>query len=428
MGRVRLEGYLEVPPERVFQVATALPTHIALTRAEPGCVSFEVTQSQTIPEHFLVSEVFLDQAAFDYHQARAGASAWAEATVGLHRHYTITVEGEQERASGATAPSPPGDQQPSDSGGRIRFPVPDVVRRRAVSEGEAGLTWLATLDDVLTSLEQDWAVTIGPALPGGTAAYVAEASTETGDIVILKLSTPGTAAGRHEAEVLRRADGRGYARLLRHDPARHAMLLERLGDRLDSLDLPYERQVDIMCATLLQAWAPVPDDLACPTGADKANGLAQSILALWHGAGQPCAQAVIDTALMYCKDRAAAYRPESAVLAHGDPHPANIMALPDSDPVQFRFIDPDGLAIEPAYDLGVLLRAWHEGIEGRHAHDIARSHVRHLTRRTQVPSEPIWQWGYIERVSTGLHLLQIGQIAEGRAYLDVAEAITSTMG
>jgi streptomycin 6-kinase len=309
-----------------------------------------------------------------------------------------------------------------------RFPVPDIVRRRAASEGEAGLAWLANLDDVLGGLEQDWGLTIGPALPGGTAAYVAEATTETGEIFILKLGTPGTAVGRHEAEVLRCADGRGYARLLRHDPDRHAMLLERLGERLDTLELPYERQIDIMCATLLQAWMPAPADLPCPTGADKANSLAQAILALSYGAGQPCAQAVIDMALMYCQDRAAAYRPENAVLAHGDPHPANVLAVPEGEPQQFRFIDPDGLAIEPAYDLGVLLRAWHEGIAGRHAHDIARSHVRHLTRRTQVPSEAIWQWGYIERVSTGLHLLQIGQIEEGRAYLDVAEAITSTMG
>jgi streptomycin 6-kinase len=309
-----------------------------------------------------------------------------------------------------------------------RFPVPDVVSRRAVSEGEAGLAWLADLDDVLASLERDWGLTIGPALPGGTAAFVAEATTQTGEIFILKLGTPGTLVGRHEADVLRRADGRGYVKLLRHDHDRHAMLLERLGERLDTLELPYERQIDIMCATLLRAWMPAPADLPCPTGADKANSLAQAILTLSYGASQPCAQAVIDLALMYCQDRAAAYRPESAVLAHGDPHPANVLVLPDSEPLQFRFIDPDGLAIEPAYDLGVLLRAWHEGIAGRHAHDIARSHVRHLTRRTQVPSEAIWQWGFIERVSTGLHLLQLGQIEEGRAYLDVAEAITSTMG
>ena len=91
MGRVRLEGYLEVPPERITQVVAALPAHIALTRAEPGCLAFEVSQSATTPGHFLVAETFVDQAAFDLHQARTRASAWAEVTAGLNRHYTVTV-------------------------------------------------------------------------------------------------------------------------------------------------------------------------------------------------------------------------------------------------------------------------------------------------------------------------------------------------
>ena len=36
--------------------------------------------------------------------------------------------------------------------------------------------------------------------------------------------------------------------------------------------------------------------------------------------------------------------------------------------------------------------------------------------------EAIWQWGVIERVSTGLFLLRTGQACEGRDCLRVAEA------
>ena len=305
----------------------------------------------------------------------------------------------------------------------VRFPVPDLVRRRAAFEGEAGLAWLASLDDTLASLEHDWKLAIGPANPGGSAAFVAEATRPDGEILIIKVSTPTTDAGRNEADVLRSAGGKGYVTLIRHDEQRHAMLLEKLGDRLDAHDLPYREQIDIMCATLLQAWMPVPKGTIYPNGADKANGLAEATVRMWYAASQPCAQKVLDTALMYCRDRAAAYHPEAAVLAHGDPHPANILAAPQAS-TGFKFIDPDGLAIEPAYDLGVLLRAWHEGIEGRHAHDIARSHARHLTSRTQVPAEAIWQWGYIERVSTGLHLMELGETTKGREFLAVAEALT----
>jgi quinol monooxygenase YgiN len=83
---------LEVTAERIAAVLAALPDHIALTRAEPGCLAFEVTQSIDNPRHFLVSEIFTDQAAFDAHQRRAAASPWARITAGLERHYTITTQ------------------------------------------------------------------------------------------------------------------------------------------------------------------------------------------------------------------------------------------------------------------------------------------------------------------------------------------------
>ena len=309
----------------------------------------------------------------------------------------------------------------------VRFPLPDIVRRRAESEGLTGRDWIASLDENLSALEHEWDLTIGEALPGGSTAFVAEAVNAAGETFIIKLATPASLIGRHEVTVLAIARGKGYVRLIRQDAARNAMLLEPLGASLAEHDLPYRNKIDIMCATLLDAWMPVPAGYAYVTGAEKANDLAMTMLRLWQELGRPCSQAVLDTALMYCRDRAAAWRPENAVLAHGDPHPANILEVPESDGKRWKFIDPDGLAIEPAYDLGVLLRAWHEGLAGRHAHDIGRSYARHLTTRTQVPAEAIWQWGYIERVSTGLHLMEIGELEQGRQYLTVSEALQQSV-
>jgi len=41
---------------------------------------------------FLVSEAFVDQQAFDAHQARAKVSDWAKASQGIPREYSIKVE------------------------------------------------------------------------------------------------------------------------------------------------------------------------------------------------------------------------------------------------------------------------------------------------------------------------------------------------
>ncbi|MHA6690851.1 putative quinol monooxygenase [Devosia sp. A449] len=90
-GQIHLTGYVEIPADRLAAVLQALPEHIALTRAEPGCLSFEIVHSADDPTRLLVAELFTDQAAFDAHQHRAGASAWARITAGLPRHYTITT-------------------------------------------------------------------------------------------------------------------------------------------------------------------------------------------------------------------------------------------------------------------------------------------------------------------------------------------------
>ena len=86
---VYLEGHIDVPADRLAEVSAALPDHIALTRAEPGCLRFDVTPSPNIPGRFDVSEAFSDQAAFDAHQSRAKSSAWAEITAGIPRDYRI---------------------------------------------------------------------------------------------------------------------------------------------------------------------------------------------------------------------------------------------------------------------------------------------------------------------------------------------------
>ncbi len=88
--KIQLSGYMDVTPDRIEAVAKALIDHIALTRAEAGCLSFEVIPSPDVQGRFLVEETFVDRVAFDQHQTRAGTSPWAEITTGLPRDYTIT--------------------------------------------------------------------------------------------------------------------------------------------------------------------------------------------------------------------------------------------------------------------------------------------------------------------------------------------------
>lgn len=90
---VRLQGFLICASlAEADRVSHLLPEHIRLTRAEPGCLSFEVLRSHEDPARFAVSELFRDREAFAAHQARVKASRWGRETQGIERQYRIEDE------------------------------------------------------------------------------------------------------------------------------------------------------------------------------------------------------------------------------------------------------------------------------------------------------------------------------------------------
>ena len=300
--------------------------------------------------------------------------------------------------------------------------IPAPVRLKALAAGDIGATWLAGLRHTLSDLAQSWRLTLGQALAGGTEALVVEASMADGRQAVVKLfppAPPSVAAG--ELETLLAAGGRGYAAVYAYDEARAAVLLERLGVPLAALGLPVDAQIVIICETLKQAWATPPNGAPFTNGVEKARGLSDFIETTWHTLGKPCPEQIIATALRYAASRAQRFDLRSAVLAHGDAHAFNTLLVPGSAPQRFKFIDPDGLFIERAYDLAIPMREWSDDLLAGDPLGRAVQRCRRLAALTGVDEEAIWQWGFIERVSTALLCLRVG-LAGGRDMLAVAEA------
>lgn len=89
MPRIQLTGILICAnDEQAAIVATQLPRHIELTRAEAGCIRFDVTPTDD-PLVWDVAELFATEDAFRAHQERVAASAWRAATAGIERKYSI---------------------------------------------------------------------------------------------------------------------------------------------------------------------------------------------------------------------------------------------------------------------------------------------------------------------------------------------------
>ncbi len=86
---VTLTGFIVVPAGDRATLLPLLDEHIRLTRAEPGCLAFSVTETAPGSGTFTVAERFRDRAAFEAHQARSTSSNWGAATRHLQRSYTV---------------------------------------------------------------------------------------------------------------------------------------------------------------------------------------------------------------------------------------------------------------------------------------------------------------------------------------------------
>lgn len=293
----------------------------------------------------------------------------------------------------------------------------DVVRNRAIAEGHG--QWVDDLPDLVRCLERDWSIEVGRSYDEGTEAFVAAVAMADGSPAVLKVLVPRRGGGidDHEATVLRLADGDGCPVLHRDDPARGALLMERLGPSIFALGLPYEQRLPILCDAASRIWRPATDS-GLPTGAAKAAWLGEFITTTWAELDEPCARRTVDHAVGCAERRRAAHDDERAVLVHGDVHQWNALQAGDT----FKLVDPDGLLAEAEYDLGVMLR---EDPDEPLAADTMAT-AQWMAGRLGLDPIAIWEWGVVERVSTGLVTTKIGLQPVGRQMLALADRIAAT--
>lgn len=302
------------------------------------------------------------------------------------------------------------------------------VMDRALSLGEPGKQWISALDATVRTLEEQWNISVSSSLSGGTHAFVAYADRENGERCVLKLDVPeepDAASFIREIRTLQIADGQSYTKLLTYDIEKRACLMERLGMPLSKLQLPVSRQIEILCQTLKKAWQiPVEQAAELSSGSDSIAWFRGHIVNSWEAFGKPCSETAVQRGLCCLQSRKDALDGGEQVLVHGDVHSNNTLAVLD-DESSFKFIDPDGIFYEKAYDLGVLMREW---IDDYRADPIGQAihRCRFLHELTEVPELGIFDWGYLQTLSTGLVLLQIGQRAYGMDMLRLAEIWAET--
>lgn len=212
-------------------------------------------------------------------------------------------------------------------------------------------------------------------------------------LILLKMDMPENLGGEFSRgmAVLRQAKGQGYS---------------------------VKKQLEIICSALEKAWKIPAADMDLPSGRDSVTWFREFIGETWERLNHPCSQQVIKQAFAYLQSREDSMNPADFVLLHGDAHGGNTLITLSGD--DYKFIDPDGIFYEKAYDLGVLMREWVEDYQ-EDPLTSGKQRCEYLHQLTGVPSQAIWEWGYLQTVSTAFVLLQIGQQETGQQILRVAE-------
>jgi streptomycin 6-kinase len=172
--------------------------------------------------------------------------------------------------------------------------------------------------------------------------------------------------------------------------------------------------LSLLCATAARVWRPAAG-WGLPTGAEKGRWLIELVTSLWEDLDHPCSERALDDARACAARRVAAHDDERALLVHGDVHQWNLLEARDA----WKLVDPDGLLAEPEYDLGILMREDPDDLLTGDPFERARL----LAAWTGLDADAIWEWGAIERLSTGLWCTKLGLQPVGREMLAAADHV-----
>jgi streptomycin 6-kinase len=213
------------------------------------------------------------------------------------------------------------------------------VRRRRPGDGHARRAPqlsdrpdLGRLERVAREVAAEWGLELGTPFGLARSSYVAPA----GDDAVLKVTPPEDDEADEEPDALALWAGDGAVRLLRHDRARRALLLERARPGEDLADLPEDEATAVAVEVGLRLWRPAAAPFRAIAdhvprwldAAEREGGAGAELIPLARGLYES-----LDVG--------------SATLVHGDFHHHNLLASRRGR----LAIDPKPMLGEPEFDV-----------------------------------------------------------------------------
>lgn len=229
--------------------------------------------------------------------------------------------------------------------------------------------WLDRLPALAESVVSEWELTLDGESMHGFCSLVLPVRTRSGISAVLKLHTDADAEeSDHEHLALQRWRGRGAVRLLRADPGRRALLLERL-EQVDLTDRWDEEACEIVARLYGRLHVPPMPQLR-----EQASYVVRWAAALERDAhAVPVPRRLVDQAVALARDLCA--EPATAVI-HGDLHYENVMLGERGGEQTWLVIDPKPTNGDPHFELEPMLRNRFEEYGGAAAAGSVRDGIR----------------------------------------------------
>jgi streptomycin 6-kinase len=282
-------------------------------------------------------------------------------------------------------------------------------------------SWLDSLPSLIEEVRDEFGLRLAEPLHGGSCSWVAPARLGDGTPVIVKIGWPHREMFG-EPTALKLWNGEGAVRLLAHDPARHALVLERCepGQPLATSSGTTDERLAAGCGVLRQLWA-----CPAPPGGDGIDAL-DAVTAGWADLveermdrlkpGYDPGLVGEGAGLLRALPLSAGHR----VVLHGDFNPGNVLSAGSG---RWLAIDPKPMIGDPAYDPWPLL----EQVDDPFAHPdpakVLRQRVERVSDELSLDPQRIVAWAVARRVETALWTAHHGDESGGAAVMGEARTL-----
>ena len=250
--------------------------------------------------------------------------------------------------------------------------------------------WLDRLPALLRDVSSDWDLTPTGSAWHGFASIVVPVRTVAGDDAVVKLTFDGDDESLHEGIALRQWGGRGTVRLLRSDPHRRALLLERLHQRnLNDVD-------DVLACELIAGFYRRLHVAALPQLRTVASYVEEWLAAMSSmPRSAPIPRRLVEQASAFGHELTSDTS-SADVMVHGDLHYENVLA---GDREPWLVIDPKPMSGDPHYEPApALWNRWEEVVASGDVRAAVRRRFHTLVDVAELDEDHARKWVVVRTI------------------------------